>query len=128
MSNKKPYRGSLEKKAKDTIYNLEESQHRYLSRYNAILLEMYRLIKSNECDTQDNNIIWSLFERYVAIMLTMKKNSNFYCNQDIHPDFKEHYLNIPKNDCGIDLCDLKDTIVQCKLRKGYICWRYFNIY
>jgi len=35
--------------------------------------------------------------------------------------FKE--LNqMSKNDSGVDLCNLVDTIVQCKLRKQYLTW------
>lgn len=49
-------------------------------------------------------------------------NMKYLVYDDIEPDFKE--LNkMSKNDTGIDVCNLIDTIVQCKLRKGQLSWK-----
>jgi superfamily II DNA or RNA helicase len=70
----------------------------------------------------DNNDLCKIFEYYSAIMLSNEYNTNYLVYEDIEPDFKE--LNkMSKNDTGIDICNLIDTIVQCKLRKRQLTWK-----
>ena len=70
----------------------------------------------------DNNDLCKIFEYYSAIMLSIEYGINYLVYDDIDPDFKE--LNkMSRNDTGIDLCNLIDTIVQCKLRKGQLSWK-----
>jgi len=70
----------------------------------------------------DNNDLCKIFEYYSAIMLSNEYNTNYLVYEDIEPDFKE--LNkMSRNDTGIDICNLIDTIVQCKLRKGNLTWK-----
>ena len=58
-----------------------------------------------------------MFEWYTCYKLTDKYNRPFYHYSDIDPDFKEkNYMSY--GDTGIDACDLRYCIVQCKLRSG----------
>jgi superfamily II DNA or RNA helicase len=73
-------------------------------------------------DEFDNNDLCKIFEYYSALRLNNEYGTQFLLYEDIEPDFKE--LNkMSKNDTGIDLCNLIDTIVQCKLRKGQLTWK-----
>ena len=60
--------------------------------------------------------------------INIKENSIFillchiYEYNDIDPNFKETH-KMTKSDTGIDLCNLTDTIVQCKLRKDTLSWQ-----
>ena len=67
-------------------------------------------------ETYDNYDLSKIFEYYACIELEKLYNTAFYCYEDIDPDFKEK-RGMSYNDTGIDLSDLKETIVQCKLRK-----------
>lgn len=89
-------------------------QNYIYDRYNSLL-------KSGKLDF-DNNDLCKIFEYYTAIKLYEKYGSLFYEYNDIDPNFKE-LNNMSKNDSGIDLCDLKNTIVQCKLRSKYLNWK-----
>jgi len=63
-----------------------------------------------------------IFEWFSCIMLTLEYQTPFYEYDDIDPTFKENnYLS--KNDTGIDVCNLIDTIVQCKLRQYSLNWK-----
>lgn len=88
--------------------------HKYIyDRYNSLL-------KSGKEDF-DNNDLSKIFEYYTAIKLSEQYGQLFYEYNDIDPNFKE--LNqMTKNDSGVDLCNLIDTIVQCKLRKQHLNW------
>lgn len=89
-------------------------QNYIYDRYNSLL-------KSDKLDF-DNNDLCKIFEYYTAIKLYEKYGNLFYEYNDIDPNFKE-LNNMSKNDSGIDLCDLKNTIVQCKLRSKYLNWK-----
>jgi superfamily II DNA or RNA helicase len=79
------------------------------------------LKKSNKTDF-DHNDLWKIFEYYSCIQLTNEFNTQFYEYDDISPNFKE--LNkMSRNDTGIDLSNLTDTIVQCKLRNKSLNWK-----
>jgi hypothetical protein len=76
------------------------------------------LIKSGKnIQNWNNNDLWKIFEYYTAIELTNEYKTPFYCYEDIDPTFKEDN-NMSKNDTGIDLSNLTDSIVQCKMRKN----------
>ena len=95
-----------------------------LNSYNYRIKSEYDLLKNSNTDEEiiNNNLLISkIFEYYSAVKLMKEKNSNFYVYQDIPSDFKEKN-NMSSNDIGIDLCNLKDTVVQCKLRKNALTW------
>ena len=76
------------------------------------------LINSEKCiDDYDGNDLWKILEYYSCIKLSEKYNTIFYEYNDIDPTFKE-INNMSRNDTGIDACDLKDKILQCKFRKN----------
>lgn len=92
--------------------------------YKINIYEKYQnLLKSGkDIKTLDNNDLWKIFEWYSCIKLTEEHNKQFYEYDDIEPEFKE--LNrLSRNDTGIDLCDLSNTIVQCKLRSNTLNWK-----
>jgi superfamily II RNA helicase len=89
--------------------------------YNIYIFEKYSEIK-NSGKELDNNDLWKIFEWFSCIKLTKKYNQQFYEYNDIDPTFKEEN-KMSRNDTGIDLCNLTDTIVQCKLRKDYLNWK-----
>ena len=95
-----------------------------LNSYNYRIKSEYDLLKNSNTDEEiiNNNLLISkIFEYYSAVKLMKEKNSNFYVYQDIPSDFKEKN-NMSSNDIDIDLCNLKDTVVQCKLRKNTLTW------
>lgn len=55
-----------------------------------------------------------IFEYYSCIMLSKKYDEPFYMYKEIEPSLKEKH-GLTRRDTGIDLCNLKDKIVQCKL-------------
>ena len=69
-----------------------------------------------------NMDLCKIFEYYTAIKLTEEYGEYFYEYNDINPVFKEE-RKMTKTDTGIDLCNLIDTIVQCKLRKNNLTWQ-----
>ena len=86
------------------------------NKYLIYIYEIYSTLKKLDKQEYDNNDLWKIFEYYSAIKLNDEFNKSFYEYNDIDPNFKE--LNkMSRNDTGIDLCDLDNTIVQCKLRK-----------
>jgi superfamily II DNA or RNA helicase len=90
--------------------------------YNNNIYEIYNnLKKSNKTDI-DNNDLWKIFEYFSCISLMNEYNKIFYQYEDIPPDFKE-LNNLSQIDTGIDICDLDNTIVQCKLRKNILNWK-----
>ena len=63
-----------------------------------------------------------IFEYFSCIKLTQEYKTPFYEYNDIPIKYKE--LNCMSiNDTGIDACNLKDTIVQCKLRQNTLTWK-----
>ena len=92
------------------------------NKYLIYIYEIYSTLKKLDKQEYDNNDLWKIFEYYSAIKLTDEFNKPFYEYNDIYPTFKE--LNkMSRNDTGIDLCDLDNTIVQCKLRKNSLTWK-----
>ena len=86
---------------------------------------IYDLYK-NQKDSPDKDLSYlelsKIFEYFSCIKLTEKYNTQFYEYKDIDPTFKEdNYLS--RQDTRIDLCNLTDTIVQCKLRGDYLNWK-----
>jgi superfamily II DNA or RNA helicase len=92
--------------------------------YKIEIYERYRdLINSGKkAENLDNNDLWKIFEYYSCIKLSNDYNKNFYEYNDIDPSFKE-INKLSRIDTGIDCCDLDNTIVQCKLRKGNLNWK-----
>ena len=73
------------------------------------------LLKSKPITNWDNYDISKIFEYYCALKL------NCFEYNDIDPDFKEKNQMSRMNN-GIDLCNLVDSIVQCKLRLNSLSW------
>ena len=89
--------------------------------YNINICERYLdLKKSNK--VIDNCDLWKIFEWYSSIKLSDEYKKPFYEYDDIDPTFKE-INEMSRNDTGIDLCDLNNSIVQCKLRKNTLTWK-----
>ena len=84
--------------------------------YEYKIYKEYENIKKEEDLINDNKKLALIFEWYVCVCLTKEYDNQFYHYKDIPLDFIEDN-NLSKRDTGIDLCNLKDTIVQCKLRK-----------
>ena len=101
--------------------------------YSIEIKRRYRDLKKTGKKEFDHNDLWKIFEYYTCITLTEKYGTPFYEYNDISIYFKEEH-NLTKNDCGIDCCNLIDTIVQAKLRKHitfencstFFCWQ--NVY
>jgi hypothetical protein len=68
-----------------------------------------------------NTDLCKIFEYYSSIKLSDGKDHVFYSYDDINPEFKEEHM-MSRQDFGIDLCNLVDTIVQCKLRENSLTW------
>lgn len=80
------------------------------------------LLKSGKNpEDMTNNDLCKIFEYYCAMMLTIRYGKQYYEYDDIDPSYKENN-NMTQNDTGIDLCDMKSSVVQCKLRKQYLNW------
>jgi len=62
------------------------------------------------------------FEWYSCIRLSEELNDTFIHYADIDPSFKEDNC-MSRTDTGIDACNLRDTIVQAKLRKNSLTWK-----
>ena len=90
--------------------------------YNIYIYERYKDLKKTEKQEYDNNDLAKIFEWFSCIYLTDFYKTQFYHYDDISPSFKEQH-QLSRNDTGIDACDLKDSIVQCKLRKLSLSWR-----
>lgn len=89
--------------------------------YNIYIYERYRDLKNSQKQIYDNNDLCKIFEYYTAINLSQKYYETFYEYNDIDPTFKEDN-QLSKNDTGIDLCNMNNTIVQCKLRNSTLNW------
>ena len=90
--------------------------------YNFYIYKRFLILKNSQKKEYDNNDLCKIFEYFTCIKLTKELKKQFYEYNDIHPDFKE-INQMTCFDSGIDCCDLKDTIVQCKLRKNYLNWK-----
>jgi predicted helicase len=91
--------------------------------YRRRIYDLYkRLLPSKPIITDwDNHDLSKIFEYFSAIKLTEEFNRSFKEYNDLSPDFKEKN-GLSHNDSGIDICDEKDTIVQCKLRSRTLTW------
>jgi len=94
------------------------------AQYQIYIYERYTdlIAAGKTADTMTNNDLWKIFEYFSCIKLSEKYRRQFYEYNDITPDFKEEN-ELSRNDTGIDCCDLRDTIVQCKLRATSLDWR-----
>ena len=94
-----------------------------IDKYNNNIRSRYTdLLKAKKSIDLDNYDLAKIFEYYSCIKLSQEYNDVFKEYADIDPEFKE--LNgMTRNDTGIDCCNLKDTIVQCKLRKETLTWK-----
>jgi len=90
--------------------------------YNYEISKRYIDLQKSGKKEFDNNDLWKIFEYFSCIKLTDEYNKQFYCYEDIDPNFKEKH-NLSYDDTGIDCCNLQDTIVQCKLRKNNLTWK-----
>jgi len=87
--------------------------------YNINIYDRFNdLLKSGKKEF-NNTDLWKIFEYFTCIKLNNSVSDNypFYLNEDIDPNFKEEN-EMSKIDTGIDACNLKDTIVQIKLRNN----------
>jgi superfamily II DNA or RNA helicase len=92
-----------------------------ISKYHQYIYDRYNSLLRSGKEEFDNKDLSKIFEYYTAIQLSEQYGQNFYEYNDICPNFKE--LNdMSKNDSGVDLCNLVDTIVQCKLRSKSLTW------
>jgi superfamily II DNA or RNA helicase len=91
-----------------------------VTKYNIYIHDIYNDLINSKKDI-DNYDLSKIFEYFSAIQLTKKYNQPFYEYNDIDPNFKEEN-KLTRTDTGIDLCDLNETIVQCKLRNKSLSW------
>jgi superfamily II DNA or RNA helicase len=90
--------------------------------YKINIYERYLDLKNSNKPELDNQDLWKIFEYYSCLKLSEEYQKPFYEYDDICPSFKE--LNkMSRNDTGIDLSDLDNIIVQCKLRKTTLTWK-----
>ena len=98
---------------------------------NRLFKDFDMLSKSgNPLDNLNNNKkLAKCFETYSCIQLIQKYNKLFYQYDDINPSFKEDN-QMSKNDTGIDICDMKDTIVQCKMysKNNSLTWEKLSTF
>ena len=87
------------------------------------IVQKYRDLLNSKPKNQLNNYeLAKIFEWWSCIKLMEEFKTVFLEYGDIPPDFKEeHYMS--KNDTGIDLCNMIDSIVQCKLREKQLSWK-----
>ena len=89
--------------------------------YNLKIYNLYCNIKKNNI-SPDNKQLAKIFEYYSAIQLSQNSDSQFLHYDDIDPTFKEEN-SMSAYDTGIDLCNLTNSIVQCKLRKNNLTYK-----
>jgi len=91
-----------------------------IPKYNIYIQQIYKDLINSKKEI-DNFDLAKIFEYFCAIQLSDKYKQQFYEYNDIDPNFKEDN-KLTRNDTGIDLCNLIDIIVQCKLRKDSLSW------
>ena len=109
----------MEKFIKFKYMSCEVKIKDHLNRYNNEIYRRYNdLLSYKDISELDNKDLAKIFEFFICYQLTSLSNFEecFYMYEDIPLDFKEEN-KLSKADTGIDCCNLKDTIVQCKLRK-----------
>jgi superfamily II DNA or RNA helicase len=92
-----------------------------ITKYKAYIFERFYDLQNSSAEF-DNYDLAKIFEYYCCIKLFEETGQEFFEYNDIPPDFKEQH-QMSKNDTGIDLCNMIDTIVQCKLRKNNLTWQ-----
>jgi len=94
----------------------------HITLYTKYIYDIYLSLKKAKKTELTNMDLSKIFEYYSSIKLESQNKKQYYLYEDIDPNFKE--LNkMSQSDTGIDLCDLVDTIVQCKLRSNYLGWQ-----
>ena len=95
---------------------------RTLVLYPIYIFDKYKSLLETKNSEEINNFDLALiFEWYCAINLSEETGREFFCYTDIDANFKEdNQMSI--RDTGIDLSDMKDTIVQCKLRSSSLSY------
>jgi superfamily II DNA or RNA helicase len=83
---------------------------------------LYDLVRNRNISQLNNYELSKPFEFYTSIKLSEEYKTDFMLYDDIEPEFKEEN-QLSYSDTGIDLCNLVDSIVQCKLYKGTINWK-----
>ena len=95
------------------ITNVKNDLKKY---YNALICIRWKALLMSEKEIFDNYDLSKIFEWYCCIKLFEMYGQEFWEYNDIDPNYKEIH-KMSKSDTGIDLCNLVDTIVQCKLRE-----------
>lgn len=90
--------------------------------YKKYIYDIYSSLKNSEKGELNNNDLCKIFEYYTAIKLEDAHNEHFPLYEDIDPEYKEDN-NMSYSDTGIDISNMVDTVVQCKLRKGSLGWK-----
>ena len=90
--------------------------------YNPRILTRWLALVNSDKQTFDNKELAKIFELYTCVKLTELYGTAFYEYGDIVPNFKE-VRKMSRNDTGIDVCNLDDTIVQCKLRSNSLTYK-----
>ena len=99
---------------------MSEAQIKWLE--NAMTKAYTNYKKMTENDKARNDLLGIIFEKYVAMKLTQEnKGSVFKTYEQLSCEFKSQN-QLSAVDTGIDLCDEKDTIVQCKYYSGSVNW------
>src|SRR5579862_483652 len=96
-------------------------------RYKTLIYERFFDLKNSLVEQPDNYQLAKIFEYYCCVKLFEETGQNFLEYNDISPDFKEQN-HMSKNDTGIDLSNMIDTIVQCKLRKNNLTWQEISTF
>src|SRR5688572_24560569 len=103
--------------------NSEHEVNKTILMYKILIHERVNdLTKSGKPNEEwDNNDLWKIFEWFECIQAMKEYKRVFLEYSHIDPSFKEEN-KMSQNDSGIDICDLKDTIIQCKLRNKSLTW------
>lgn len=90
--------------------------------YDLRIAQKYNALKQSGKQKFDNYDLAKIFEWFSCIKISNIHKKQFYVYEDIDPSYKEDN-QLSQSDTGIDLCDVCDTIVQCKLREKYLGWK-----
>jgi superfamily II DNA or RNA helicase len=63
-----------------------------------------------------------MFEYYTSLQLMERDQREYFVYEEMDGTMTDR-LGLPARDQGIDVCDVQETIVQCKLRNRNISWR-----
>lgn len=90
--------------------------------YDLRIAQKYNALKQSGKQIFDNHDLAKIFEWFSCIKISNVNKRQFYAYEDMDPSYKEDN-QLSQSDTGIDLCDMCDTIVQCKLREKYLGWK-----